>query len=60
MYDDYYATAPPEIKYGKGYVRLINDDGSEIRVTVDRKKDATGAWHPWPIKDVAQLAKALR
>lgn len=59
MYDDYYAT-PKDIRFGKGYVRIIDKDGSEIRVTVDRKKDATGAWHPWPIRDVAKLADSLR
>jgi hypothetical protein len=46
--------------YGVGYVRLIDEDGSELRVTVEQKDKPSGIYKPFAIKDVSKLAAALR
>jgi hypothetical protein len=51
-----------EIKYGVGVVTITQDDGRQIKVTVETRKggDVTRPWKPYPIKKVAQLAEALQ
>lgn len=49
-----------DIKYGVGYVRVIDEDGSEVRVTIEKRDRPTDTYKPYAVKDVAAIADALR